>query len=122
MPTIRKKKKWSRKDKSIDRERIAVYSSARWIRLRALKFANTPLCELCAKEGKTTVAEDIHHIVSFMSTDDKVRRYQLAYDYDNLMSLCKRHHQLVHNAKGIGGLNFKDIDTETTPDPSSHAR
>ena len=52
---------------------------------------------MCLKENKTTPAEDIHHISSFMSTDDPVQRNQLAYDYDNLMSLCKKCHQAAHN-------------------------
>ncbi|WP_278723598.1 HNH endonuclease [Bacteroides finegoldii] len=52
---------------------------------------------MCLKENKTTPAEDIHHIISFMSTDDPVQRAFLAYDYDNLMSLCKKCHQAAHN-------------------------
>ncbi|MCI1681428.1 MAG: HNH endonuclease [Bacteroides sp.] len=52
---------------------------------------------MCEKEGKVTPAEDIHHIVSFMSTDDVYRRKELAYDFNNLMSLCKKCHQKIHN-------------------------
>jgi 5-methylcytosine-specific restriction protein A len=55
---------------------------------------------MCLKENKTTPAEDIHHTTSFMSTDDPVQRVFLAYDYDNLMSLCKKCHQAAHNKKG----------------------
>lgn len=65
--------------------------------MRELKIAQQPLCEMCLKEGKTTIAEDVHHIESFMSTDDKVLRLALAYDYENLMSICKMHHQMIHN-------------------------
>ncbi|EEF91931.1 hypothetical protein BACCELL_00400 [Bacteroides cellulosilyticus DSM 14838] len=49
------------------------------------------------QENKTVPAEDIHHIISFMSTDDPQQRLFLAYDYDNLMSLCKQCHQKIHN-------------------------
>lgn len=65
--------------------------------MRELKIAQQPLCEMCLKEGKTTIAEDVHHIESFMSTDDHMRRMALAYDYENLMSICKIHHQMIHN-------------------------
>lgn len=46
-------------------------------------------------------AEDIHHLTSFMSTDDPQQRLYLAYDFDNLMSLCKRCHQAIHNKRNI---------------------
>ena len=99
MPTIKKPQKHTKKtNNSYDNERRKIYNSERWRRLRAWKFANTPLCESCQKEGKITPAEDIHHIVSFMSVEDQQRRITLAYDYDNLMSLCKQHHQKIHNA------------------------
>ncbi len=99
MPTIYKPKKshQSNDGNSYDADRRRIYNSERWRRLRAWKFANDPLCELCREEGKITPAEDIHHITSFMSSDDPVVRYHLAYDYDNLMSLCKKCHQRVHN-------------------------
>lgn len=53
---------------------------------------------MCA-EWKDSPAEDVHHIVSFMSTADPSKRLALAYDYDNLMSLCKVCHQRIHNLK-----------------------
>ena len=68
-----------------------------WKRIRDRYAAAHPLCEMCLKEGKTTIAEDVHHIESFMSTDDPMRRMALAYDYENLMSICKMHHQMIHN-------------------------
>ncbi len=82
-----------------DTERRRIYNSTRWQRLRDLKFRNDPLCERCAEAGIVRPAEDIHHIVSFMSTDDPEKRRFLAYDYDNLQSLCKQCHQRIHNAK-----------------------
>lgn len=101
MPTIYKpkKKKTHKNDNYHDVERRKIYNSDRWLRLRAWKFACNPLCEMCLKENKIIPAEDIHHITSFMSTDDPVQRTFLAYDYGNLMSLCKQCHQAVHNSK-----------------------
>lgn len=100
MPTINKPHRRRKKDTSIeDVERKKIYATKRWKQLRSAKFANSPLCEICLQQGKVTVAEDIHHITSFMSTDDPIKRQYLAYDYDNLMSLCKIHHQEIHNKK-----------------------
>lgn len=102
MPTIYKpKKKQTKNDNQYDAERRKIYSSERWRRLRAWKFSCDPLCESCLREGKTVPAEDIHHVVSFMSTDDPQRRIHLAYDYDNLMSLCKPCHQRAHNTRDV---------------------
>ncbi len=102
MPTIYKptKKKTQKNDNYYDAERRKIYNSDRWRRLRAWKFACNPLCEICLKEDKIVPAEDIHHIISFMSTDDSEQRLFLAYDFDNLMSLCKQCHQNIHNKKG----------------------
>ena len=100
MPTIYKpKKKTNNEGNAYDAERRKVYNSTQWVSLRSYKFAQSPLCEMCLKEGKSVPAEDIHHIRSFMSTDNPTERYYLAYDYDNLMSLCKKCHQLIHNKK-----------------------
>lgn len=62
--------------------------------LLAIRFA-----KYAKKAGKTVPAEDVHHIISFMSTNDSVERKRLAYDYDNLMSLCKQCHQNIHNER-----------------------
>ena len=100
MPTIEKTKKVAQKASNMyDVERRKIYNTSRWKRLRKRKFSINPLCEMCLKEGKTTLAEDIHHIQSFMQTEDRWERMALAYDIGNLMSLCKKHHQMIHNQK-----------------------
>ncbi len=90
------------KKKKIDyalkrKDRMKIYNSQRWRDLREWKFTHNPLCEMCEREERITPADDVHHIVSFMSTDDPVKRNWLAYDFDNLMSLCDRCHQKMHN-------------------------
>ncbi|NLI35650.1 MAG: HNH endonuclease [Bacteroidales bacterium] len=100
MPTIYKpKRRQERTGDNYYQERRKIYNSERWQRLRTWKLANNPLCEMCLKKGIITPTEDIHHIVSFMTTTDRLERYRLAYDMDNLMSLCKRCHQELHNKK-----------------------
>ncbi|MDR1938330.1 MAG: HNH endonuclease [Tannerellaceae bacterium] len=98
MPTINKpNRKKNNKGNQYDKERRKIYNSERWRTVRRLKFATNPLCEICERNDLTVPAEDIHHITSFMSTDDPEARYHLAYDFDNLLSLCKVCHQKVHN-------------------------
>lgn len=96
MPTIYKPKR-QRSNEGKRKERMQIYNTARWRELRKVKLMSDPLCEMCLKEGKSTPAEDIHHITSFMTVDDMTARKVLAFDYDNLMSLCDVCHQRVHN-------------------------
>lgn len=96
MPTINKGMKPA--SKSVNRvERIKIYNTSRWKKLRIAKLMKDPLCEMCLKKGITTAAIDVHHIISFLSTDDPIKRVELAFDYDNLMSICKQCHQKEHN-------------------------
>lgn len=89
MPTIEKVKKMIPKTNNMyNQERRKIYDSERWRRLREWKLINNPLCELCLKDGNTVPAEENE-------------RKRLAYDYDNLMSLCKRCHQRIHNNNEI---------------------
>ena len=102
MPTIyRPPRKTSTDSYSAKRkaERQAVYNSSTWKTLRDEKLRQKPLCECCLKKGIIKVALDVHHKVSFMSTNDPVERYRLAYDLDNLQSLCRECHNAIHNPK-----------------------
>lgn len=90
MPTINLGKPKHR-DRTINKVKYQnVYQSKAWRNLRALKFANNPLCELCLLKGKVTQTEEVHHIIPFDVNPD------LAYDYDNLMSLCSECHSKIH--------------------------
>lgn len=104
MPTINRPKKKSNPvaGNAYAEERRKIYQTKRWARLRAAKFANDPLCEACLQKEPSVIrpAEDVHHIVSFMSTEDPFKRNALAFDYDNLQSLCKECHQKIHNYHG----------------------
>lgn len=82
---------------------MAVYNTARWKRLRLVKLRNNPLCEVCEKKGITKMADDVHHIQSFMSVDNPGARKALAFDYDNLMSLCDECHSDIHKRKRSRG-------------------
>lgn len=98
MPFLQKPKKI--KKQSINREeREKIYYSTKWRKLRTSYLQQHPLCELCQKEGKIVPAIDVHHIITFMSTTDPLKRIYLAYNPDNLMSLCKECHQKIHNKR-----------------------
>lgn len=85
------------KQTSIKREeRNEIYTSTKWRKLRLAHLQQHPLCELCQKEGKVVPASQIHHIDSFMNYEG-MKRYAVAYDSNNLMSLCEKCHQKVHN-------------------------
>ncbi len=100
MPTINKPKKTRKNENALRGERMEIYNTARWRELRAAKFRANPLCEKCLEEGRVKPTEDIHHKVSFMSVYDRDQRLRLAFDYENLMSLCKQCHQKLHNQEG----------------------
>lgn len=97
MPTINKNKKSNKSNTVNEQVRKSVYMTSRWRKLREAYLINHPLCEMCLKEGKITPAIDVHHIISFVDIIDLLRRKEVAYDYNNLMALCKVCHQKIHN-------------------------
>ena len=102
MPTIYRPPRNTNKDSySAKRkaERQAIYSSTTWKQLRETKLRQKPLCECCLKQGIIKVAQDVHHVISFMSTSNPVERDRLAYDLDNLQSLCRECHNAINNPK-----------------------
>jgi 5-methylcytosine-specific restriction protein A len=68
------------------------YSSVKWRRIRAYKLKQSPLCEMCLKQGKIVPAKIIHHIIP--------RKDGGTDDFDNLMSLCHYCHNKIHHGKG----------------------
>ena len=98
MAYIHKKK--SNRNRQLEmkrKERMKIYNTQRWRDMRAWKMVENPLCEMCLKEDRVTPVEEIHHMTSFMTTDDPIKRTNLAYDSDNLISICKTCHQRIHN-------------------------
>lgn len=73
-----------------------VYNKARWKKLRESYFADHPLCENCLKQGKIVPATDVHHIRPFLTGHTFQEQMELAFDYNNLMSLCKECHIQKH--------------------------
>ena len=95
MPYIVKPKpKQTRKVKVEDRQ--SVYQSTKWKKLRQAKLMQQPLCEICLKNGVVTIADDVHHIDSFLNYSGN-QRLNKAFDFTNLMSVCKECHGKIHS-------------------------
>ena len=98
MPTINKLKRHNkphndnRKNDNDRKIRQSYYQTTKWKKLRAAKLQEHPLCELCNKE----LAEDVHHIISFMSVPDEMGRMTLFYDPANLKKKKKKCHNKIH--------------------------
>ena len=74
-----------------------IYQDPRWKRIRKIKFRENPLCELCILQGVIKQTREIHHIIPFQTESDPQEIEKLAFDYDNLQSLCINHHKIVDN-------------------------
>lgn len=113
MPYINKPKKNYNKKKQqndIDRKkRSEVYNSSTWRKLRLAKQMANPLCEVCEMENKTTLTEDIHHLVSYTQFTG-AERDAVAFDYNNLIAVCKYHHNLLHHGFLKGATTLEEIE------------
>ncbi len=110
MPTIYKpKKRREYNDYTKKREkRQNIYNTTTWREMRLAKLMRSPLCEICELEGKTTLAEDVHHALSFLDVpEDEMLR--VAYDADNLISVCRKCHNRCHNGDLQGTKSLDEI-------------
>lgn len=108
MAYIEKKKRNYRKRSNIKvSDRQEVYQSALWKKIRLHKLMTDPLCEVCLLMGKTTGGDHVHHMISFVNATDRIERDRLAYDTDNLMTVCESCHGRIHGGdlKGCTDIN-----------------
>ena len=63
-----------------------------WKRIRDRYAQEHPFCEMCYKEGRMTLMEEVHHIIPVSKGG--------THDRSNLMSLCKSCHNKIHIAMG----------------------
>ena len=64
----------------------------RWQKVRSIQLARRPLCAECDRAGHIVPATEVHHI------RDRKQCPALAYDLDNLESLCKSCHSKATGA------------------------
>lgn len=75
---------------------IKLINSKEWRQLRRHKLQNHPVCEACESEGKSTLAEEVHHKVPVESVSGEMQMRQLMFSYNNLMSVCHKCHSNIH--------------------------
>lgn len=101
MPTInkqpRKKPDYTKRGDNILAAKI--YNTPQWKNLRKIKLMSNPVCEMCLEQGKVSPTEEIHHITPILTGKDELEMMDLAFNYDNLISLCKECHHSLHNKK-----------------------
>lgn len=91
-------------------KRQEVYNTALWKKMRLAHLMEHPLCEICLLEGKTTLGEHVHHIHSFMDANDRNERDKLAFDSNNLMTVCVNCHERLHNGELKGCVTKYEIE------------
>lgn len=97
MPTLNKpRRKHKSKSHGKCKEIANLYNSTQWVKLRKAHIMQNPLCEQCLIEGKTKLAEEVHHIRPISTGADELEMMSIAYDPYNLMSLCVKHHHEIH--------------------------
>lgn len=114
MPTINKpKRKYYGNDKQAYKKRQKVYQRKMWKDIRLAKLMKQPLCYVCELEGKTTLANDLHHIKTFTTSTNENEINALAYDTENIVPLCKYHHWAIHNDWLRGAKSLEEIEQYT---------
>lgn len=88
---------------------LKLMSSRRWVDLRNNKIRAQPLCERCLLNNRTTLAQEVHHKEPVEGAATDVQAIRLAYDYSNLMSVCRKCHYELHkemrrHSRVVGGL------------------
>lgn len=77
-----------------------LYVSPRWRKMRKWYLIQHPICEECLKEGRVTVATEVHHKRPIATGEDEAEMTTLAYDYGNIIALCHDCHVNAHKQLG----------------------
>lgn len=75
---------------------LKLMSNQRWIELRNRKIKEQPLCERCLINDRITLAQEVHHKEPVEGATTDIQAVRLAYDYSNLMSVCRKCHYEIH--------------------------
>lgn len=89
----------------VDKTKVADRGyGGKWQRLRLSFLKKHPLCVYCAKEGRTTEAKVVDHIVPHRG-DSK-----LFWDQKNWQPLCRSCHSRIKQQEENGGLKGCDVN------------
>lgn len=83
-----------------DEEYTRLLNSTNWRRLRLRLLREHPLCSKCEREGRVTAATEVHHIRPVERGSNIKEKALLAYDPDNLETLCHACHVETHRQGG----------------------
>ena len=103
-----KKRNWRGVSDKVAKDKSEIYNSREWKELTILKKRANPLCEQCIKDGEAIgipggyvkSVECVHHIIPIETARTKEEMRRLAFDWNNLMSLCKPCHARIHKELG----------------------
>ena len=127
MPTIPRLRDKKRPQSYRKQQRQSMYSKSEYRKLRDWYYQCHPICEDCAKLGLTTPSRDIHHVLSPYDTNiSPAESYRRLMDENNLVSLCRYHHNLRHGnckkdeidefEKALADFNTNHADADIMPD------
>lgn len=75
-------------------------NTAKWRKLRRKQLVKQPLCEECLKRGTIKAADQVHHKRPIERALSFEEMEILAYDSNNLESVCQECHKNIHNHMG----------------------
>ena len=81
-----------------------IYNTNRWKKLREEKMKLNPLCEHCSQPHDPVIATVVDHICPLLVNEG------LAYEADNLQSLCDSCHRTKTEADKVNYPEYKNYD------------
>lgn len=81
---------------SKDKQYRHLINSTKWTTLRNYQLRKHPLCQRCEEQGRLRLANEVHHIIPIESVSNQQSMQTLAYDANNLMSVCRQCHHEIH--------------------------
>ncbi len=73
------------------KDRAKIYNSKKWKKVRErVLIRDNLMCKICRDNKLSTIAVEVHHIQYLEHRED------LAYDMDNLISICRKCHMEIH--------------------------
>lgn len=73
--------------------------SVRWQHVRRRQLTSHPMCQACEKEGRSTLACEVHHVIPVESGSLRDME-RLCFSPQNLMSVCHSCHLRIHMEMG----------------------
>ena len=119
-----KKRNWRGVSDKVAKDKSEIYNSREWKELTILKKRANPLCEQCIKDGEAIgipggyvkSVECVHHIIPIETARTKEEMRRLAFDWNNLMSLCKSCHARIHKEMGSNTAKIVKARAEARQD------